>query len=158
MSWAAENETCSSVSYNVRYAVIRRDQCEDEGNPTLIDYGNITETHVNLTGLYPYSTYKIYVHPFNENGSGPQATLTGVTKETGMYKAEYILERFAMSCSVFIQTLTPLLAILKTLMLNVFRWPIESCVTSVKRSWSWTFFNSCSDIALEVAFWYQSIG
>ena len=42
-------------------------------------------------------------------------------------------------------------------MQSIFRWPIESCVTSVKRSWSWTFFNSWSDIALEVAFWYLSV-
>ena len=44
----------------------------------------------------------------------------------------------------------------KTFMPSVFRWLIESRVTSLKRSWSWTFFNSYSDIALEVAFW--SIG
>ena len=59
-----------------------------------------------------------------------------------------------MSCSVFIQTPTPLLAIKRSCR----AWPIESCVTSVYRSWSWTFFNSCSDIALEVAFWYRFIG
>ena len=46
----------------------------------------------------------------------------------------------------------------KMLMQSIFRWPIESCVTSVYRSWSWTFFNSCCDIAFEVAFWYRSIG
>ena len=43
-------------------------------------------------------------------------------------------------------------------MQSVFRWPIESCVKTVYRSWSWTFFNSCCDIAFEVAFWYRSIG
>ena len=45
--------------------------------------------------------------------------------------------RFAMSCSVFIQTPTPLLVIKRSC---IFRWPIESCVTSVYRSWSWNFF------------------
>ena len=43
-------------------------------------------------------------------------------------------------------------------MQSVFRWPIESCVMSVYRSWSWTFFSSCSDIAFEVVFCYRSIG
>ena len=65
--------------------------------------------------------------------------------------ASVFLSLFVMSWGVFIQTQTPPTASDKTLMQSVFRWPIESCVTSVKRSWSWIFFNSCSDIALEVA-------
>ena len=44
----------------------------------------------------------------------------------------------------------------KTLMQSVYRQPIESCVMSVKQSWSWTFFNSWSSITLGIAFWYQS--
>ena len=69
-------------------------------------------------------------------------------------KAELILERLHLRFHSDSNATTSD----KTLMRSVFRWPIESCVTSVYRSWSWTFFNSCSDIALEVAFWYRSIG
>ena len=87
VSWAAEEESqCPPISYNVKYAVISRDQCENEWNPTMIDYGNTTETHVNLTGLYPYSTYGIYVYPFNTNGWGQTMLLPAVTSETGMCK------------------------------------------------------------------------
>ena len=90
VSWAAEDETHEEsqcpISYNVRYAVISIDQCKNERNPALMDYGITTETHVNLTGLYPYSTYKIYVYPFYGNRVGPQTRLTVVTSESGMYK------------------------------------------------------------------------
>ena len=36
--------------------------------------------------------------------------------------------------------------------LRIFRWPIESCVMSAERFWSWTVFNSWSSIALGIAF------
>ena len=46
---------------------------------------------------------------------------------------------------------TPLLSN-KTLMQSVSRWPVESCVMCVKRSWSWTWFNSWSSITFGIAF------
>ena len=61
---------------------------------------------------------------------------------------------FAMSCTVFIQTQTPLLAIKRSC--RVFSDDRILCherETLLKLF----FFNSWSDIALGVAFWYQSI-
>ena len=68
---------------------------------------------------------------------------------------QIIAQIFCVSCSVSIQTQTPLLSD-KMIMQSICRWPIESC-QNMKRSWSWTFFSSWSGITLDIAFWYWSV-
>ena len=57
----------------------------------------------------------------------------------GSYSNAKIFSMLSGKVQHFYSDLTPPLSY-KTLMQSVFRWPIESCVMSLKCSWSWTFF------------------
>ena len=40
---------------------------------------------VTLTGLYPYSTYRVYVRAMNDVGTGTELSADGTTSSAGMY-------------------------------------------------------------------------
>ena len=95
ISWGIDRSNpcyTNDVVYVVEYALVNRDQCEEIGFPQRLDYGVVTDTNgvvtntnVVVSGLFPHSTYEVYVRPRNElaNGTVAFVTVTGVTAESG---------------------------------------------------------------------------
>ena len=84
LSWSYGNGSlCPPDVYFVEYELILKDQCETIAAPEKIAFGRFTEMHVTITGLEPYSTYKVYVHPVNDLQFGEEAMLIDQTSEAG---------------------------------------------------------------------------
>ena len=71
----------------VEYMLINRDQCPNlpQGTRTLFSSMDITKS-ITLTGLYPYSTYSVFVRAMNDAGTGPEISADGTTSSAGMQR------------------------------------------------------------------------
>ena len=78
VSW---EDSCTSntanVDFDILYRLINRNQCEPlDSNNDMME--SAPGTTITLTGLYPYSTYKIEV-----SASGSEQTMSATTNEAG---------------------------------------------------------------------------
>ncbi|XP_072048352.1 receptor-type tyrosine-protein phosphatase kappa-like [Amphiura filiformis] len=81
LRWNEQDESlCTTDEYLIKYAITNVDQCHDLV-PVWDDFGNVTDTAVNVTGLQPHSTYDIRVYTSNDVGLGGSVLITSQTEE-----------------------------------------------------------------------------
>ena len=75
--------SCAADAYVVGYQLIDKDQCLEVADSPIDMYGSVNTTEVTLTGLIPYSTYKIYVTARNGEGDADPSSKDFTTPAEG---------------------------------------------------------------------------
>ena len=75
--------SCAADVYAVEYQLIEKDQCLEIADSPIDMYGAVNTTEVTLTGLIPYSTYKIYVIATNDEGDADPSSKDFTTPAEG---------------------------------------------------------------------------
>ena len=86
VSWGAP--PCA-VEYVIEYQLNNFDQCDDSGGPRT-NIGTIQQISITIAGLYPYSTYTVFVTARNSLGEN-ENTVLGITTERGSRSNSLIL-------------------------------------------------------------------
>ncbi len=85
VSWPAStgNATnpCTAIAYYVTYELLNFDQCNLQDNPVTMNAGQVETTTATISGLEPYSSYKVYVRATNIAGNSSVVGDTVMTAE-----------------------------------------------------------------------------
>ncbi|XP_071795860.1 receptor-type tyrosine-protein phosphatase F-like isoform X2 [Asterias amurensis] len=73
---------CPVSYYTVEYALTNRDQCDSEVSQNREQWLDGSQSPTTITGLYPHSTYRVYVTPSNSVGAGEETFVTVDTTDT----------------------------------------------------------------------------
>ncbi|XP_071800001.1 protein sidekick-1-like [Asterias amurensis] len=77
-----QNQTandCPVSYYTVECQLTNRDQCDSEVSQNREQWLDGSQSPTTITGLYPHSTYRVYVTPSNSAGAGEEASVTVIT-------------------------------------------------------------------------------
>ncbi|XP_033636797.1 receptor-type tyrosine-protein phosphatase kappa-like [Asterias rubens] len=85
VSWQASTGTainpCTASSYNVTYELLKFDQCDSKNNPVTVIASQVDTTTASISGLEPYSSYRVYVVATNTAGDSSVVGDTVITAE-----------------------------------------------------------------------------
>ncbi|XP_071800003.1 uncharacterized protein [Asterias amurensis] len=83
VTWQNPNSNnCPVSKYTVEYQLTNRDQCDSEVSQNREQWLDGSQSPTNITGLYPHSTYIVYVTPSNNAGTGEEAEVTVISNNT----------------------------------------------------------------------------
>ncbi|XP_072019232.1 phosphatidylinositol phosphatase PTPRQ-like [Amphiura filiformis] len=80
LSWQPSTSSCPPNRYIIHYTFLNQDQCADV-NIGPMYYTEVFQTAVLMSGLVPYSSYKVSVTPKNDAGVGMVTEVEGRTEE-----------------------------------------------------------------------------
>ncbi|XP_071799499.1 uncharacterized protein [Asterias amurensis] len=85
VSWPASTGTainpCTASSYIVTYELLNSDQCDPKENPFTVNVGQVDTTSTSISGLEPYSSYRVNVKATNTGGDSSNVGDTVITAE-----------------------------------------------------------------------------
>ncbi|XP_033636799.1 tyrosine-protein kinase receptor Tie-1-like [Asterias rubens] len=85
VSWQASTGSavnpCTASSYNVTYELLNFDQCDPKGSPVTVNVGQVDTTTATISGLEPYSSYRVYVIATNTGGDSSVVGDTAITAD-----------------------------------------------------------------------------
>ncbi|XP_071800000.1 receptor-type tyrosine-protein phosphatase F-like [Asterias amurensis] len=81
--WQNPNaNNCPVSKYTVEYQLTNRDQCDSEVSQNREQWLDGSQSPTTIAGLYPHSTYIVYVTPSNSAGAGGKASAIVITNDT----------------------------------------------------------------------------
>ncbi|XP_033636860.1 receptor-type tyrosine-protein phosphatase F-like [Asterias rubens] len=83
VTWLNPNANdCPVSKYKVEYQLLHRDQCVRDVPQNREQWLDGSQSPTTITGLYPHSTYHVYVTPSNSAGAGEEASVLVTTNST----------------------------------------------------------------------------
>ncbi|XP_071800009.1 protein sidekick-2-like [Asterias amurensis] len=83
VTWQNPNaNNCPISKYTVEYQLTNRDQCDSEVTHNREQWLDGSLSPTTIAGLYPHSTYIVYVTPSNSAGAGGKASAIVITNDT----------------------------------------------------------------------------
>ncbi|XP_071800019.1 protein sidekick-2-like [Asterias amurensis] len=83
VTWQNPNANdCPVSKYKVEYQLLYRDQCDRDVPQNRKQWFDDSQSPTTITGLYPHSTYRVYVKPSNSAGAGEEASVLVTTNST----------------------------------------------------------------------------
>ncbi|XP_071800021.1 protein sidekick-2-like [Asterias amurensis] len=81
--WQNPNaNNCPVSKYTVEYQLTNRDQCDSEVSQNREQWLDGSQSPTTIAGLYPHSTYIVYVTPSNSAGAGGKESAMVITNDT----------------------------------------------------------------------------
>ncbi|XP_071799479.1 receptor-type tyrosine-protein phosphatase F-like [Asterias amurensis] len=83
VTWQNPNaNNCPVSKYTVEYQLANRDRCDSKVTHNRQQWLDGSQSTTTIAGLYPHSTYSVYVTPSNSAGAGEEVSVTVITNDT----------------------------------------------------------------------------
>ncbi|XP_071799478.1 receptor-type tyrosine-protein phosphatase F-like [Asterias amurensis] len=83
VTWQNPNaNNCPVSKYTVEYQLANRDRCDSKVTHNRQQWLDGSQSTTTIAGLYPHSTYSVYVTPSNSAGAGGEASAIVITNDT----------------------------------------------------------------------------